>query len=909
MKIKTEWKCSDFWFKAGMFFVLLFVLVIVYAKPYMEDVFLYSGDGYTEISRLAFIKEAIQEGEWPLWNKYLSAGMPAAGNISFGSFYLPSIILSFLPLKLYVYSHYILHLAVGAFFFFLLLEQIGCRRVIAVAMSFVYLFSVNLGGARREHASIVITIAYVPVIIYWIEKYLQSQKFLWLGIAAAAMALQFMGGFVQCVFYTDIFVGFYLLVGVFLHNFIDRKKIFMHIMGWIVLYMGFIAVQLIPFLELLKENSAFDQRTDTYEYFLSLSLHPIKILMMLFPQFFGNIYYSIGSHYSSGIDIELYMGPVVAAILFAGIITYRREKRVVAYGIGSLLIICWASMACFPRIAWIISKIPFLGSTRVQSRVLFLFVLLALMMTAYICELVARNNKYDVFEKHVVKNMKWLIASVMTVLMGMLLYAATFGDGDQACVEVLGVFRNKVFKDLCLFLAASVALVMIAHSRNRKKIAKSCLIFSLICINMIGILPYALTYGTTPVEDYLGVDDSQSDFLKKNIGNEKAWEDAVFWEQYFNSILYSNKGVAKKIACINSYTNFTNPRLYMMLNGVGTAPLNESGALIANPSAEMNLRCRNDMLSMLGIKYVRDTGNFLNDQFFITSGLEKAELFFTENVEGELYNENLYVAGYDVNIQKNKTYKISMEAFADTETTVSVDFYGDQYDNPAQQKELQLTAEKQKFSFVFFSGNDVPENVLVRVIGNPQQANFTIQNLRVTQLQEDAQRPYRLVSPGEGGNIYENLNANEILYFSNTKTLTKETDLYTTVGLSLDQNSYVEGGKELKNFSENKKISNVEFGINHIYAEVSSDEDSFVNFSQTYYPGWRAFVDGKEQEILTVNGVIMGIYVPQGKHIIRFAFQPFSVTLGMVISAVSFLILIVLIWLQRKVFLPDGESM
>lgn len=899
MTCKKGLKYPDIWYNAGIFLLLLAVLSVVYARPYMQDLFLYNGDGYTEIARLAFIKEAVQAGEWPLWNKYLSAGMPIAGNISFGSFYLPSILLSFFPFKFYIYSHYILHLTVGAFFFFLLLKQIGCRRVIAAFMAFVYLFSIDLGGVRREHASIVITIVYLPMIIYWIERYLKDQRFVWLGIAAASMALQFMGGFVQCVFYSDIFAGIFLLVGSVVRKDLAWKKWLVHAAGWMAMYIGLTAVQLIPFLELLKENSSFARKTDTYEYFLSLSLHPIKLLQMLFPQFFGDINYSIGLHYSSGMDIELYMGPVVIAVLLAGIITYRKEKRILAYGTGALLVLSWSSMACFPHIARVISKIPFLGATRVQSRALFLFSFLMLLMTAYIGELVARGCQCGIFIKRVLKNMKLLFSLTVIVLVGMLSYAVALGGGDLACEEVMNGFRSRIYNDLFLFLAASAVLAGVVYARDQKRIVKNFLLSILLGINMVGVLPYTLTYGTTSVEDYLGVNHNQSDFLKKNIGNSKVWDDAVSIEEGLKSILSSNKGVARKTACINSYTNFTNPRLYMMLNGVETAPLNDSGSLIANLSAETNLRCRNDMLSMLGIKYVMDSGGLLNDKFVMTDGLEKEEVFFTEHVEGELYGEDLYVASYDVNIQKNKVYKISLEACTDSAGTISVDFYGNEYDDSKQQKELQLTEEWKKYTFTFLSGENVPENVFIRVIGNPMQTKFSVKNLRIAELRESAGQPYRLASSGEDGDIYENLNANDIFYFSNTRTLTKELDVYKAMGLSLDKNSYVEGGRELENSSQNKSIAKVQFDVNRAEAEVFSDEDSFVNFSQTYYPGWHAYVDGEEQKVYAVNGVVMGTYVPKGRHTVCFVFRPFSVIIGAMVSIIAAVVLVAVIFLGK----------
>lgn len=788
------------------------------------------------------------------------------------------------------------------------MRQIGCRRAVAVFMAYVYMFSINLGGMRREHAAIIMATVYLPIILYWIEKYLESRRFLYLGIAAAMMALQFMCGYMQGVLYSDIFVGLYLLIGGIIRKNTGWKKCFQHIAEWFIFYIGLISVQLIPFLELLRENSSFDLPKDTYEFFMQFSLHPVKLLQMMFPQFFGNIYDSIGSQYSSGIDIELYMGPVIVVMLLAGIKIYCKEKRILAYGIGATVIFCWGCMACFPGVAKMISKIPFLGATRIQSRVIFIFCFLVLLMASYIGELVARDNQGTAFSLCVVKNMKHILACVIIISIALLSYAVVQENGDSACEEILNIFRNRFMKDLILMLLTSAVLVLFVYAGKWKKKLRFFLLLVLLSINMAGVVPYTLQYNSMPVEKYLGINNEQSDFLKSNIGNDKVWEDAVSYKECMGSILYNNKGIAKKAACINSYTNFTNPRLYMMLNGVETAPLNESAALILCPSAEINLLGRNDMLSMLGVRYILDSGQLLNNEEFAANFTEKKQVLLVENVEGKLYERNLYVAGYKADIQENKAYKISLEACVDSETSIFVDFCGEQYDNQEQQMRFTLTPEKKEFSCIFFSGDDVPDDVLVRVIGNQAIEDAFIGNLCVKELVVDEEQCYRLVCSDEESNVYENLNANDVLYFSNTRALSDEIDLYTGIGNSLDKNSYIENGHELDHRSQNKSITQIDFGINRIQAEVSSDEESFVNFSQTYYPGWHAYVDGEEQDIHVVNGVIMGIYVPAGMHTVRFIFKPFSVMAGAVISAVSFVMLIIAIFVSEKSRCKFGKN-
>ena len=57
--------------------------------------------------------------------------------------------------------------------------------------------------------------------------------------------------------------------------------------------------------------------------------------------------------------------------------------------------------------------------------------------------------------------------------------------------------------------------------------------------------------------------------------------------------------------------------------------------------------------------------------------------------------------------------------------------------------------------------------------------------------------------------------------------------------------------------------------------------------TDTYYPGWRAYVDGEETEILRANGLFRAVRFPSGKHEVVFEFRPQSFRWGVVISLVS----------------------
>ena len=59
----------------------------------------------------------------------------------------------------------------------------------------------------------------------------------------------------------------------------------------------------------------------------------------------------------------------------------------------------------------------------------------------------------------------------------------------------------------------------------------------------------------------------------------------------------------------------------------------------------------------------------------------------------------------------------------------------------------------------------------------------------------------------------------------------------------------------------------------HIELTTKSGTRQFMIMSQTYYPGWKAFVDNREVPAYRVNAVFMGIFVPAGEHRVVFEYR------------------------------------
>lgn len=58
------------------------------------------------------------------------------------------------------------------------------------------------------------------------------------------------------------------------------------------------------------------------------------------------------------------------------------------------------------------------------------------------------------------------------------------------------------------------------------------------------------------------------------------------------------------------------------------------------------------------------------------------------------------------------------------------------------------------------------------------------------------------------------------------------------------------------------------------------------------YPGWRADVDGDSAPVLTVDGVLRGVVVPAGAHVVTFRYRPTSWLVGMLVTMVALVALV-----------------
>lgn len=308
-----------------------------------------------------FIVQSLQQGELPLWNPYLFAGVPffAAGQHS--ALYPPSILYYVLPLAKAYGWYTVLNLWLAGAFMFAFMRTLGTGRIAALFAGIAYQLSGFL-IVSAVHPMVIGAAAWLPLILAMCERIIQQAPGLnkrpaslpWAFIGAFAIGMQILAGHIEVTLYTALVVVAFCIwriatvVG-FGYLRTDGPFI-LKALGWLTL-MGvggalIAGVQLIPLFELVTQNYR-GTRSD-FAQVLSYGLRWRELLRWLHPDFFGNpahhTYFSLftfnfqpiaspqghtafdPNHYKNYVEGGAYVG--IATLVFSGLAIFAKARRI-----------------------------------------------------------------------------------------------------------------------------------------------------------------------------------------------------------------------------------------------------------------------------------------------------------------------------------------------------------------------------------------------------------------------------------------------------------------------------------------------------------------------------------------------------------------------------------------------------
>lgn len=92
----------------------------------------------------------------------------------------------------------------------------------------------------------------------------------------------------------------------------------------------------------------------------------------------------------------------------------------------------------------------------------------------------------------------------------------------------------------------------------------------------------------------------------------------------------------------------------------------------------------------------------------------------------------------------------------------------------------------------------------------------------------------------------------------------------------------------------------ISYSPNRVTIKAQARSAGILVLSDVFYPGWRAYLDGNRVEIYRVNGIMRGLFIEEGEHIVEFQYYADSFRQGIAIALCSFILMMVVVFINWK---------
>jgi hypothetical protein len=282
--------------------VLALSLLALIATLFFADVLIGRGNFYMrDLTRYYYptkqiLREIVQGGEFPYWNRQFSAGQPIAANPEHEVFY-PLTWLILLPSYDLGYRlHILVHIYIGLVGMYALLRSMELR----VPASFFGALIFGLGGLYLSYINllpILFCAAWLPLTCLYVRKFLLHPNVRYFALASLFLGLQFLVAEPTTVMQTGFLIGMYALYrGWYAAR--DLELPWTHAIPEMLSRVAFIALisiaavcmgaaQMIPAIDHVGESA----RSRTFDFSLvsAWSFPWAKLAEMIYPNFLGHI--------------------------------------------------------------------------------------------------------------------------------------------------------------------------------------------------------------------------------------------------------------------------------------------------------------------------------------------------------------------------------------------------------------------------------------------------------------------------------------------------------------------------------------------------------------------------------------------------------------------------------------------
>jgi hypothetical protein len=422
---------------------------------------------------MVFARDALADGEWPLWDPYAFAGFPYAANSQSQLYYPVTWLLWLLPLSGAIQSLAIFNICLAGWGMYVLCRGLAISRAgslvagIAFAGSGMLQLAIEIPGVASVYG-------WLPWMLFATDQALRTRSPSWLAAATLTCGMQALAGHLQWVLYGFFAVGCWVAW---------RSVATLTREGWraslraalrgAVILLGAIAlaaVHLAPFIELIG------QATRTGGHVSSNSWPLAYLLRLVMPEYFGTAVPSVGVPM---VFNDLWSIGILPLLLCVIAILLRARRHVWFWaGLALLAVLVTYGIGPFLYARWL----PGLNSL-LPMRIGYLFILAVAVLAG-----IGYDAWLGLARKHP-RNALILFACITAGLIA-ILALAQFAQAATPDAALGSLQANQLWRGWSLSLGAIITLAvpLIFHSRMLARYVWAGVGAPLVAVAMLGVL-------------------------------------------------------------------------------------------------------------------------------------------------------------------------------------------------------------------------------------------------------------------------------------------------------------------------------------------------------------------------------------------------------------------------------------
>lgn len=875
---------------------------------------------------------SVKNGEFPFWNRYIFSGFPFFANPQTSILYPVLWILYLIfPLSVAYSISIMLHYSLAGIFTYLFLNRYKLDKLASFVGGLIFMFS-GLMIMHKGHAQMLYVAVWFPLILYYLDRFRDSRKFEFILLGSVFYAFAFFGGHPQIFLYGSMLVFLYIIY----YSFIHTKKSFYFLLSFTIFIITglLLSIQLFPVYELIGHSvrSGLDYGTFTFLSYTE-KLIPTFISPFIYGggpsgvQFFGGI---------SLVEQTAYFGVTTLTFLIIGLFSKNRDKY---FWIFLLILSFVLVMGINTPFYKLMFQIPVYNKFRIPTRNWFEFGLAFSILAGF---------GFDHFIKNFNKKIKIIIIVIISLLgtIGIFLGFSNiiikkissfeFFNTKRLLIENFELLlKTTNFKNYAVYLPLilifiTIALLILSFYKRNKYVYVLFIILIFFDLRSLG----NYIEGSSNAS-YINKDLTEyEEFYFTEYENEPYRFYPGFRRWYAEGTIWPNKNIHYEVDLVSGY----DPLVLREYNIITMMV-----CCMDSPEHIEYLMRNNNILSMLNLKYIlyykqedysefkrkitkvlyEDIGTVINDNSMNNAILKNVQF---KDKKSLLFKNDTNVLKYikiPIEIDKNENYLVSLEIKENVQegnkslidNNIFIDFLAEDYDSVEQEFFLnpeEISSDYKIIRKEIFSG-DAPagKEVYLRIF-TYSDGEIEIRNIEVNKINIHEYNDYSIVYHKDIL-VLKNNDYLPRFYFSkkirNVFGIEEASSiLHETGGIWIDNrfDPKVETLVEKIDFSskefniDNAQIEIQEYTNNRVKLNVSVESDSFLVFSDSYYPGWKAYINGQEVKIYKTNGIVKGIFIPEGKHIVEFNYLPINFWIYFSISVATFTSIIALLILGKK---------